>query len=47
MFYECSKLTLLNISSFDVNKVNQMENIMENCPSLKKIRYFNYNVDNL
>ena len=37
MFYECSKLTSLDLSNFDTSKVTDMSDMFNGCAALKKI----------
>ena len=43
MFYECSSLTSLNLSSFNTNNVINMECMFSECSSLTFLNLSNFN----
>ena len=42
MFYNCDKLTILNISNFKGTKVNKMDNMFYNCIQLQSLDLSNF-----
>ena len=42
MFYFCSSLTSINLSSFDTSNVSQMQNMFEGCKNLEYINMKNF-----
>ena len=47
MFYECSSLTNLNLSSFDTSKVTDMENMFSRCRSLTSLDVSKFDTSNV
>ena len=47
MFYICSSLTSINLSSFDTQNVNNMRGMFYNCSSLTSINLSNFNTQNV
>ena len=47
MFYWCSSLTSLDVSSFDTSNVISMSNMFENCNSLTKLDLRNFDTSNV
>ena len=46
MFYNCSGLEELNLSSFNTDKVTNMSWMFSFCSSLKKLDLSNFNINN-
>ena len=46
MFYECSNLEELDLSSFNTDNVTNMSNMFGWCKSLKILKISNFNTDN-
>ena len=47
MFYDCNKLTSINLSNFNTENVNNMSYMFSNCTSLKKLNLSNFNTKNV
>ena len=47
MFYECSALETLNLSSFDISKVTTMKYMFGNCYALKNLNLSSFNTSNV
>ena len=47
MFYNCSKLTSLNLSNFNTEKVTNMSQVFVNCSSLTSLDVSNFNTQNV
>ena len=47
MFYDCNKLTSINLSNFNTENVNNMSYMFSNCTSLKKLNFSNFNTKNV
>ena len=43
-FGKCQNLELLNLKSFNTEKVKYINNMFENCYKLLKINLFNFNI---
>ncbi len=46
MFSNCSSLTSLNLSKFDINNVINMNNMFSECTSLTSLNLSNFRFDN-
>ena len=46
MFYECSSLSTLDLSSFNTRNVTNMQKLFYNCSSLTKLDLSSFKVDN-
>ena len=47
MFYDCNKLTSLNLSNFNTNNVKDMSCMFYGCSSLTSLNLFNFNTLNV
>ena len=47
MFYDCIKLTSLDVSNFDTSKVTNMSHMFENCYKLTSLDVSNFNTSNV
>ena len=47
MFSGCSSLTSLNLSSFNTNKVTDMDSMFEDCSKLASLDLSNFNCNNI
>ena len=47
MFYDCIKLTSLDVSNFDTSKVTNMSHMFENCSKLTSLDVSNFNTANV
>ena len=45
MFSNCKSLNKLNLSNFNTNKVEYMNNMFENCESLIKLNISNFKIN--
>ena len=47
MFYNCSKLKTLNLSSFDTSKVTNMNSMFEGCSNLENLNIYTFSYQNI